>query len=179
MGAASDDNTAENKGIDRRRMLQAGAAAGVGAVAWVSPSITNIGMAPAMAQNGTGGTVTLTNQRGLQVTGNDPCNNWGQASSQPKTFTVQGNNKVTVNIDTGGICIDGSAGTGFTSITAQPANFTCSITGISVSCNGGGSGPTSGTTSYPVGTTTVSIPTCPVGTGPNSFVFYNFTCIPN
>lgn len=169
----------DTKRDGRRRVLKAGAAAGVGAVAWTSPSITNIGMAPAMAQGGSPGTVTLTNQTGLQATGNGPCNNWGQAGSQPKTFTVQGPQKVTVNIDTGGVCIDGSAGTGFTSITAQPSDFTCSITGISVSCGSGGSGPTSGTTSFPVGTTTVPIPTCPSGTGTNSFVFYNFTCIPN
>ncbi len=168
----------EEKTFDRRRVLKAGAATGVGAAVWASPSITNVGMAPAMAQSGSG-TVTLTNQSGLQATGNDPCVNWGQAGSQPKTFTVQGPNKVTVNLDTGGVCIDGSAGTATTSITAQPANFTCSITGISVSCGGGGSGPTTGTTTFPVGTTTVPIPVCPTGTGANSFVFYTFTCIPN
>ena len=168
-----------DKRAARRRALKAGAAVGVGAVAWTSPSITNIGMAPAHAQSGSGGTVTLTNQRGVQATGNGPCNNWGQAASSDKTFTVQGNQKVTVSLNTSGTCIDGSAGTGTTSITAQPSNYTCSITGISVSCGTGGSGPSSGVTSHPVGTTSVSIPLCPSGTAANSFIFYNFTCIPN
>lgn len=44
-------------GVNRRNLLKGAVAAGVGVVAWSSPSITSIGMTPAYAAVCTGGTV--------------------------------------------------------------------------------------------------------------------------
>lgn len=46
----------EAAGVNRRNLLKGAVAAGVGVVAWSSPSITSIGMTPAYAATCTGGT---------------------------------------------------------------------------------------------------------------------------
>ena len=45
------ETTASSSVLDRRRVLKAAAAAGVGAVAWSTPGITTLGVTPAYGQN--------------------------------------------------------------------------------------------------------------------------------